>query len=91
MKNQISHGPNPDLIGNISKYFNLRSGASLSATTPVPLQSSLTNLDKLRSLEATATKFNRKLVEVVRGDVHPQKAKLQFYQSIQELFEEFVV
>jgi len=91
MKNQIPQGPNPELIENISKYFDLRSGASLSATTPVPLQNSLTNLDKRRSLEATATKFNRKLVEVIKGDSQSQKAKLQFYQSIQELFEEFVV
>ena len=88
MKNQIFKDPKPEHIKRISKYFNLRSDGSLNNKDPV-LQNSITNLDKVRSLEAI--KFNKKLVEVIKGDVQSQKAKLQFYQSIQELFEEFII
>ena len=89
MRNQEFKEPSPQLIENIARYADLRSADLLASPEPA-LECSLSKLDTTASLEAV--KFNRKLIEVLKGDAQASpEVKLRFYTGIQELFEEFII
>jgi len=89
MRNQEFRDPCMPHIEQITKYADLRSADLLTSSEPL-LECSLSNLDTTASLEAV--KFNRRLVDLVKGDAHiTQEGKLKFYTGIQDLFDEFII
>ena len=78
--NQIFKDPHPQLAENISRYPYFRSIDLLNSTSLI-LESSITNVSTTKA-NSEAVKFNKKLVEVLKGETKTYEAREHFYTSI---------